>query len=769
MTSAPFLTLLALLMSVPVSVLVVRVRWAVVWRRDLVVFRLRLPAGLTVDQVTGWLGVLSATLAVPRFGVLPSPPVVVEVVATARGIDHLLYVPAGLRGAVLASLQASLPGVRIDQPPEGTAVRLLWRAAAEAALTSQRRPLGIERAEVACAALLASLQPLHGQETVTVQWVITGAGVPRPVPSVSLIRRHTDEGGPWWLTELNDDTYTDPETVRAARAKQRFPLLRACLRVGVAAGSRARAWSLLGRVWGTLRTLDAPGVGVVQRALPARVVAGRVRRFAVPLLAWPLTLNTAELAGLLGLPVGGVRLPGLTLGGARQLPPPPGMGSSGAVVGVSNYPGMDHRTLALGRVDRLRHVWVVGPIGAGKSTLLAHLIGEDIARGDGVVVIDARGDLVPDILDRIPEQRADEVIVLDPAHTTQPIGFNPLSIGAGEQGRELAVDHVMHIFHEIYRASWGPRTADVLHAALLTLVSTRAVDGSAFTLCEVPELLTRDAFRHAVTTQALPAALRGFWAWYEGLSEPARAEVIGPVLNKLRAFTLRTPLRLLLGQSQGIDLHEVFTRRRVLLVPLRKGVLGTETTQLVGSLLIASLWQATLERARIPPERRRPVWLYVDEFQDLVRLPVDLADMLAQARGLGLGLTLAHQHLGQLPDTVKTAVLGTARTHVVFQLGRDDAHTLAGWFAPLSVEDLMGLEGFEIALRPCIDGATRSPVTGTTLPLPERTRDGARLARASRERYGMPRRDAERGLTVRAGMAGDTSGVGRERRGAAHD
>jgi type IV secretory pathway TraG/TraD family ATPase VirD4 len=113
-------------------------------------------------------------------------------------------------------------------------------------------------------------------------------------------------------------------------------------------------------------------------------------------------------------------------------------------------------------------------------------------------------------------------------------------------------------------------------------------------------------------------------------------------------------------------------------------MLGAETSSLIGSLVMASVWQSALERVNLPKELRRPVWLVADEFQDVVKLPLDLADMAAQARSLGLGLVLAHRYLAQLPAAVKTAVLGTVRSQIVFQLGRDDAGELAPAFAPLT-------------------------------------------------------------------------------------
>jgi hypothetical protein len=145
------------------------------------------------------------------------------------------------------------------------------------------------------------------------------------------------------------------------------------------------------------------------------------------------------------------------------------------------------------------------------------------------------------------------------------------------------------------------------------------------------------------------------------------------------------------------------------------------------------------------------VFVYLDEAQTVLKLPVDLADMLSTARGLGAAFTLAHQHLGQIDDKqVLAALLGTVRSQIVFQAMREDAATLAPSYEPrLTADDLMGLARYEFAMRPLVDGQTLAPLTGTTLPLPPAMRDGAVLAEASRQRLGKPRADVEAALKVR--------------------
>lgn len=698
-------------------------RWidAWLWRRQLVAYRLELPNNLSHAQISGWLAALGASTR--------HIPVAFEIVAGSSGIRHYLAVPRPHARMLLSQARSMLPGVRAEIAPGYLVDDRIIRAAGELRLTSTSHPLGSERAGSMAGAFLAALQPLAPGNRVRISWLLAGTTTPHPVGLTTLA----------------------PDLARFRRTKHRSPLLRACGRIAISGAPPEIARALLYRVYSTMRVLDAPGAALVRRMLPWRVVAARVRDRSIPLTIWPAILNADELAGVIGIPFDGAGATGLSLNTARQLPPTPDVPRRGLVLAHSNYPDMTDRPLALRQADRLKHLWLLGPTGTGKSTLIANMALQDARAGYGLVVIDPKSDLCDDILARLPEERRDDVIALNPAAIDRPIGFNILHAARDEQSRELVVDNIVRIFTEVWKSSVGPRTMDVLRNALLTLTTTHGPDGSAFTLAEVASLLENPAFRRFVTNQAtVPEVVRPFWNSYDRMSAGERAATISPSLNKLRALTTRTSLRLMLGQSTGLDVGDVFTKRRILLVSLNKGVVGAETAALLGSLLVASLWNVTLKRAAIPPAARRPVWAYLDEFQDVLRIGGDIADALSQARALGLGLILAHQYLGQLPPALQTAVISTARSSVTFQLKLNDARALERQFAPaLAADDLMGLRAFEVVLQLCIDDQTRPPITGRTLPLAEPVRDPHALALASRQRFGTNRAGVEAALRAR--------------------
>ena len=484
-----------------------------------------------------------------------------------------------------------------------------------------------------------------------------------------------------------------------------------------------------------------------RRLLPASWVAPQVAKRTTPFAAWPVTLNAAELTGLIGWPTGIVSMPGVSLGGCRLVAASPAVLTTGTIIADSIFPG-DPRPLALGKEARLRHVHLLGPTGTGKSTLMVNMAVQDMEAGYGLVLIDPKADLVQEVLRRVPAHRQDDVILLDPADTAQVVGFNPLRASDPDQA-EVVVENLVGTFKSLYRFSWGPRLDDILRAALMTLTS-----GPDATLCEVPLLLTDASFRRRLVGRLDdPVGLESFWGWYEGLSEPERQVALGPVMNKVRAFLGRPRIRNIIGQSRPkLDLGNALSEGKILLVSLASGLLGDEAAALLGALIVAELWHATTARAELPPSQRRPVMAYLDEWQHFLHLPTPMGQVLAEARGLGLGMVLAHQHLQQLPADTQHAVLANARSRTVFQLAAGDARLVAKELGGIfTADDLTGLGPYEVVTQIYAGGATQTPATARTRPLPKATSDPEAIRRHSRERYGVARQDVEASIRQRQG------------------
>lgn len=315
------------------------------------------------------------------------------------------------------------------------------------------------------------------------------------------------------------------------------------------------------------------------------------------------------------------------------------------------------RGVGLAVADARHHLHVVGATGTGKSTLLTNLILADAKAGRGLAVLDPKGDLITDLLARLPADVGDRLVLIDPTETVAPPSWNVLDTHGRDP--DLVVDQIVGVFARLYAAYWGPRTDDVFRSACLTLLAT---PGEAVTLADIPRLLA-DANYRAVRVRGLhdPAGLGGFWTWYDQLSDAGRAQVIGPVMNKLRAVLSRRFAADLLGSAASTFTLSDILDGGILLARLPKGLVGEDTTRLVGSLLLSGLWQAATARADVEEARRLDTAIYVDECHNFLHLPGSLDDVLAEARGYHLSLTLAHQHLGQLPREIADAVHANAR------------------------------------------------------------------------------------------------------------
>ena len=697
--------------------------------QPLVWHQLRFALPLAQDTAVGLVERLLADSSLGR--------VVLELRASGGQATWAVGSHAGER--LVSVVRELVPGCRVS--------RGFSRRAVDQAVVVSARPVGVglatERLTAVVRAVLAALAVTAEGEELVVQLQVGRRFAPQALGRV-------EPQGWLELLGLVPIPSLSGERGRRMRAQVGRHRAAACLRLGVRAASPLRQRVLLQGLLGALRLLEGPGVRLRARTEhPAKLEA--VRR---PWRAG-LELGAAEIVAMAGWPVGEGALPATPSAHPRVLALPQARETQRAFAsGVADQAG---ERLGISIGDALYHTVLLGPTGAGKSTALAHLALADIHAGRGVLLIDPKTDLVADILARIPEQRRDDVVVIDPT-SSRPVGINPLARAQTACGAspELVADTVLATLKGVFAESWGVRVEQVLSAALVTLARTPGA-----TLVDLPLVLTNAAYRQRLiaASGADPLGTGQFWAAYEALSEAQRQQWVGPVLTRLQPFLIRPHLRATLGQATpSFDLGEVFTRRRIVLVSLNKGVLGAESARLLGSLLVGQLWPLILARAAVEPSRRHVVSVFIDEVQDYLSLPGSLADALAQARSLGAAFHLAHQYRGQLPAALKAGTDANARNKIIFSLSAADAAELARQAIGLEAADFQLLPRFGVYARTMHHGRENPWCHAITLPPTPPMQDALALRASSQARYGQDAAQVEAALLARIGQHGETTG-----------
>ena len=682
--------------------------------RPLVWHQLQFALPLAQDAAVGLVDRLLADSSLGR--------VVLELRASSGQATWVVGSSAGER--LVSVVRELVPGCRVSHG--------FSRRAVSQAVVVSARPIGAglatERLSAVVRAVLAALATTAEGEELVVQLQLGRRFSPQ------VLGRVEPQG---WLELLGllPIPSLSGERGRRMRAQVGRHRAAACLRLGVRAASPLRQRTLLQGLLGALRLVEGPGVRLRARTEhPARLDA--VRRPWRP----GLELGAGEIVAMAGWPIGELPLPLLGSGHPRLVAPPPEVasGSSQRVVGTGAVPG-ETGLVRLPIADAVYHTHLLGPTGVGKSTVLLSLALADAAEGRGLLLLDPKGDLATDFVARLPEERVGDVVVLDPTNPC-PVGFNPL-VGPPELA-VVTAEAVLGVLAELFRDSWGIRTADVLSAALLTLARIPQA-----TLVWLVPLLTNPAFRRRVLALAPPDPLGTdvFWQGYEAKPVRTQAVEVAPVLNKLRQLMLRPGLRAMLGQAQPrFGLADLLERRRIVVVNLNQGLLGAGAARLLGTLLVSQLWQHLLARQAHPAERRQIVSVYIDEVQAfLAGLPGSLADALAQARSLGAAFHLAHQYRGQLSTEMMQAVESNTRSKVYFALSATDAAAAARLAPELEAADFQLLAQYQAYATVMHHGRRSGWFSLATRPAPPAVRDPALLYAASHARYGIPAEQTE--------------------------
>lgn len=435
-------------------------------------------------------------------------------------------------------------------------------------------------------------------------------------------------------------------------------------------------------------------------------------------------LSAEELASIYHFPTPHLKTPNVRGLNSKAAPPPVNLLREGLLLGFNQYRG-DKKDIYVGASDRRRHLYVIGQTGTGKSAFLSGLIEQDVMAGAGVGILDPHGDLIDDILGKVPNERLDDVVVFDPANLDHSIGLNMLEYDPKfPEQKTFIINEFMKIFDKLYdlKSTGGPMFEQYARNALMLLMDD---PNETYTLMEVPQVLADKDFRHYLLAKCRNVLVKEFW---EKQAEAAGGEaslknMVPYITSKFDTFISNDYMRPIIGQTKStFKFREILDKQKIFLVNLSKGRLGEINSSLLGLIITSKLTIAAFSRVDTAESERKDFYLYLDEFQNFATDTI--STILSEARKYKLCLTISHQFIGQLSDEIRDSVFGNVGTVISFRVGVEDAEFLAKQFAPVfNAQDLNRLENYNIYARLLINGQVSLPFNIKTYPPNESNRE----------------------------------------------
>lgn len=333
--------------------------------------------------------------------------------------------------------------------------------------------------------------------------------------------------------------------------------------------------------------------------------------------------------------------------------------------------------------ERLKHTHIIGGTGTGKSTLILQLIKQDIEAGRGVCVLDPHGDLIETVISLIPENRIQDVLIIDPADGEFPVAFNILEAHSDIE-KEILSSDLVGGFKRL-STSWGDQMNSVLANAILAFLESNR----GGTLTDLRRFLIEKDFRNDFLKTVTDPSIQYYWLKEYPL---LKSNSIGSILTRLDTFLRPKVIRNMVAQKKGINFEHLINTNKIILVKLSQGLIGVENSYLLGTFVVSKIHQAIMARQAMEKQSRNPFFLYIDEFQNFIT--PSMGAILSGARKYSLGLVLAHQDLAQLiknDSELASSVLANAGTRICFRLSDTDAKRLAEGFSHFESTDLQNL------------------------------------------------------------------------------
>jgi len=636
-----------------------------------------------------------------------------EIVALPETIRFFVSVSVNLKAMVKKQIHASYPSAEIHEVEEYNIFEEHGKVAYAALTQTNEYFKPLKTYEDLSVDLLSSI-------TNSVSKVNEGEGVALQV-IISPTRKDWRSKGKSFVNGLKSQA-SDSENKKPIQEDIIAAVEKKCTKVGFGTDIRIVA---VGRtqeganrqVMNVLAAFDTlknqQGNGLVKKGFKnSKSHKNFIKEFIYRLPTEELVLNTEELATIYHFPNKNIQTPHIHWLLSKRAPASQEVPTKGLWLGKSIYRGVS-RNVCIKEDDRRRHMYVVGKTGVGKSYFLQNMVWQDIKAGKGLAFLDPHGDPSEWIMERIPPERAEDVIYFNPSDTKRPVGFNVIDY-YDEQDKHRIVNSFIGLMYKMFdpnrQGIVGPRFERAVRNAMLTAMSEKGN-----TLVEVMRIITDPSFVKKKLPLVKDDIVRRYWTdEIAQTSDFHKSEVLGYIVSKFDRFVTNKLMRNIIGQSKSsFDVRKIMDEGKILIVNLSKGLIGEENSQFLGLLLVPKILSAAMSRADIPEEQRRDFYLYVDEFQNFAT--DDFSQILSEARKYKLNLVVGNQYISQIDERVRDAVFGNVGTIVSFKVGVNDAQYLQNEFSPVfDQNDLINLESINAYIKLLVDGEYPPPFSAYT-------------------------------------------------------
>lgn len=433
--------------------------------------------------------------------------------------------------------------------------------------------------------------------------------------------------------------------------------------------------------------------------------------------------------------------------------------NTGSLIG-STVCGSRSSAVRLPFAGRSRHTAVFGATGSGKSSLFAQMMISDMADSDqrcGLGLIDPHGELCEQVLQMVPAERKDDVILVDTSDLSSTACLNPLE-GMKDDPihANFVVSELMSLIDHLFEGenTSGPMTRNNLRNLLLL---SSSVPQRHSTILDAVRVMEDIGYADYLLSKCQDRNVKEYWQNFRKTrsSDSGYSEWGTYLMARLAPF-VSTPImkRLINRPDSTIDLAQAMREKKIVIFNLNRGVLNDNECTVLGSLILSKFFAATLGRAKLPEDQRPPFHLYVDEFALFAN--DSTPRLFSEARKFNLCLNVAFQSLSQLENrwgrsNVATSVLANTATKFIMRLGPADASVLEPFYAPqFDAAAMTSLPDFH-AVACMTDNNRPIPpfVLKTHLATPDLAKHAAvnDIKLRSRQKYGVPTDQANQELS----------------------